>query len=183
MYLSQDQNRFLLFFVSIALCFGCNQKTDIQCEDNTGIYSAMVDTVEQVMQQGASDLDELAVIDSTETFAFNKYSTTPDSTELLEELPDLNSTTFIQFLKKNKERKSLPEELDIKDRIPCDRDNPESRCVYFSDIGFNSSCNQALLSYTYICGKGSRCGLKNFVLLAKENGEWVIQDHFISYMI
>lgn len=169
----------ILLFVS---CSGAEGE-NISCNDHGRIYSVILDTVEQSMQKSTSSYEEVAVLDSTQTFRFNEYPTTPDSAYIIKKLPELKSITFRYFLEKNTQRSSLAERLNLNNLPPCDRDDPDARCLQLSDIGFEESCNQALLSYTYICGHGSKCGYEKFVLLEKKNNEWIIQNEFTSYEI
>jgi hypothetical protein len=124
----------------------------------------------------------VAILDSTQTFSFGRYPVTPDSAYFEKQFPDLSSSTFRSFLRNNEKKRSLPKEL-IKNRIPCNPDNPEARCLLFSDVGFSTDCDQAMVSFVYICGGKTQCGYKEFVLLEKKKDRWVIKSDFVTYEI
>lgn len=178
---------YLLYLSSICLLLISSSSSETNerggCDDYADVYSVIIDSVEKNMRNGTSSYDEIAILDSTKTFRFEEYPTTPDSSYFIKKMPELDATTFQDFLHQNIKKEPLSKYLTLTKQIPCNRDDPDARCLQLSNIGFDASCNQALVSYTYICGRGSHCGYEKFILLEKKNNRWNFQNEFTSYEI
>ena len=101
--------------------------------------------------------------------------------------PQLEKETWENFLQLNNQQIPLPNDLDLGCKYALVNINPDlpepftedcSVVYFFSQIGFNSRKNQALVSHVKSCGWYS-CGALYFVEFI--DNQWVVKD--LDYMV
>jgi hypothetical protein len=113
--------------------------------------------------------------------------------------PILSQETIDDYVAKNAKSYQLTKSLDIKlkytlipkekiekifDGLPSSefyRQFPDSGgYIALSRAGLNTRADQALVYMHHICG--GLCGSGHYLLLVKKNREWVVQQHFMSWV-
>lgn len=104
---------------------------------------------------------------------------------LITKFRELDKVVLSNYIESNKDVITLTDNFNLDSEIVLGEESDYSGKLFnqmaaFSNVGFNSDMNQALVYLETI--NNQRTGAGQFVLLFKENDEWKVRETFAAWM-
>lgn len=196
-------SKYLCTLVIILLFSGCAGSSPISApaghSSGAEEYAVYDTVIEQIYIR--DQIEQIVIKDETSLGNFNNEELEGIFQRVGSKLTALQKTTFNDFRAKNKQSQRLNELFNLRVNYALISKDEENELLYqradgwvafykkypksqgiltTSRVGFNPEMNQALV---YVGNQsGPKTGAGYYVLLAKENGTWVIKDRYGAWL-